>query len=324
MKTTPSPEQEEIATTVAKLLSQHLPMARVRELAADPHAPALDEKSWSRLAEQGWLALALPESAAGVGLGLPEQVMVFREIGRHLTPGPLWSTALAAQVAHEAGAAELASDLASGQRRAGWQIGRFGLDTTEDGLLLRPGGNGLELCEVAQASMADSADPGARLCIVTPGAVLAAEQGPRGTQRAFVLLAAQLVGIIEAIRDLSADYARTRVQFDRPIGSFQAVKHRCADMAVAAYAAWSQLTFATVQVGQNRSDATFNAGSAYKLASAGARRSTADAIQNFGGIGFTSEHDAHLYLKRALLLARAMDPDTVRQAILAPARHDFD
>jgi len=142
--------------------------------------------------------------------------------------------------------------------------------------------------------------------------------------RARVLVAAEQLGIIEAVRDMSAAYAQVRTQFGKPIGSFQAVKHRCADMAVAAYATIGEVFQAALLVDAGTEDAGFHAATAYVLATNGAKVSTADNIQNHGGIGFTWEQDSHLFLKRALLLEHILgEQRRAYDAILAPKRHEF-
>jgi len=116
------------------------------------------------------------------------------------------------------------------------------------------------------------------------------------------MVAAMLVGIAEATRDLSAEHAKTRVQFGRPIGVHQAIKHRCADMAVRAEAAGSQMLLAALCVESGRADATFQAAAAKVVATDAAVANAASTIQVHGGMGFTSEHDAHLFLERAHVL----------------------
>jgi len=134
---------------------------------------------------------------------------------------------------------------------------------------------------------------------------------------ASVLVAAMLSGICEATRDQSAAYAKVRVQFGVPIGSFQAVKHRCADEAVRAEAATQIVTLAALAVRDGRPDADLLWAAARSVTADHAMRNAADNIQNLGGIGYTAEHDAHLFLKRAQVLADLLlTPLDVRTAIL--------
>jgi alkylation response protein AidB-like acyl-CoA dehydrogenase len=122
-----------------------------------------------------------------------------------------------------------------------------------------------------------------------------------------VLAAAMLTGITEAVRDLSAQHAINRVQFGKPIGVNQAVKHPCAQMAVYAELAYAQTVFAAVAHDEGRADADFHAVAAIVAASKAATWSTAATIQVFGAMGFTYEHDAHLFLKRAAVVAHVFD-----------------
>jgi alkylation response protein AidB-like acyl-CoA dehydrogenase len=324
MNLAPSEDQAGIAASAAGFLAKELPIARLRELAADRDGDAIDDRTWRRCADLGWLALSLPEDDGGVGLGLPEEVMLFRELGRRLAPGPFRSSVLGARVAARSGNPELASAIATGERRVGLRVGELAVDVRPGDLLLDLDEKGGELSEVTGVEAARGVDPGTRFARVTTGPSVARLDDPNLISRARVLAAAELLGIIEAVRDMSADYARTRIQFDKPIGAFQAVKHRCADMAIAAYATVGQVFQAALLVDAETPDAAFHAASAYVLASNGAKTSTADNIQNHGGIGFTWEQDSHLYLKRAFLLEHLLGP--LRESyrvVLAPARHEF-
>jgi alkylation response protein AidB-like acyl-CoA dehydrogenase len=324
MNLAPSPDQAEVAASVDEFLAEQLPISRLRELQEDPDGDAVDAATWQKIAGLGWLGLSLSEDDGGVGLGLPEEVMLFRELGRHLAPGPFRSTVLGARVAARAGQSELAGSIAAGERRVGMQIGELAVDVRPGDLLLQLDETGAELFEVADVERIAGVDPGTRFARATTGDSVARVADSTLLDRARVLAAAELLGIIEAVRDMSAAYAKTRIQFDKPIGSFQAVKHRCADMAVAAYATVGQVFQAALLVDAETADAPFHAAAAYVLATQGAKTSTADNIQNHGGIGFTWEQDAHLYLKRAFLLEHLFGPqrDTYR-AVLAPARHEF-
>jgi alkylation response protein AidB-like acyl-CoA dehydrogenase len=321
MNLEPSDVQLEIAATAASFLSNELPLTRLRETPED--APAIDDGSWQKCAALGWLGVALSEVDGGVGLGLPDEVMLFRELGRHLAAGPFLSSVIGARLASLAGNQDLVSSITAGSRRAGMDLGDFAIDVRPGDLVLRLGADGGELVEVADATPIVGADPTLRFARITVGDSIARAEVPALLDRARVLVAAQLLGIIEAVRDMSAAYAQTRIQFDKPIGAFQAVKHRCADMAVAAYATVSQVFQAALLVDAGAPDARFHAASAYLLAVNGAKSSTADNIQNMGGIGFTWEHDAHLFLKRALVLEFLLgSPRLARKDVLEPVRHE--
>jgi len=135
----------------------------------------------------------------------------------------------------------------------------------------------------------------------TPAERLEGDAGglQRVLDRAYVGLAAEMLGGAERVIELAVDYAKQRVQFDRPIGSFQAVKHRAADMALDVSSLRNAVNYAAWAVERNHPDATLAASMAKAYASDAYRRVASSGIQVHGGIGFTWEHDMHLYFKRA-------------------------
>jgi Acyl-CoA dehydrogenase, C-terminal domain len=155
-------------------------------------------------------------------------------------------------------------------------------------------------------------DPTARLARATasgaaPVVAVGAEVDPVGL-RGTALVAAELTGIAEATAALSAEHAKNRIQFGRPIGVNQAVKHPCADMAVRAELAWAQTAVAALTVDEGRADAELQCLSALVVAAEAGERNAAATVQVLGGMGFTFEHDANLYVKRAFLLAQLLGP----------------
>jgi alkylation response protein AidB-like acyl-CoA dehydrogenase len=122
--------------------------------------------------------------------------------------------------------------------------------------------------------------------------------------RANLLTAAMLTGAAEGALHDSVEFVKTRHQFGQPLGAFQAVKHRCADMAARAAAAWCLTVFATLLQQQADPHAAFQIAAAKMIATDAAVRNAAADIQNFGGMGFTGEQNPHLFLKRAHLLDR--------------------
>jgi alkylation response protein AidB-like acyl-CoA dehydrogenase len=327
----PSPEQEEIVASSAAFLATALPTQRTRQLMGE--ASNVDDKAWSAAADMGWFALGLPSDFGGVGCGLADEVLLFREIGRSLAGGPFLATTLAARVAAYAGNRRLGDEISLGARVG---MGVLGPEST-----LGPGGvmgplhvvdgQDTELVLVAtyeraalfaQADLGDLValtciDPTARLARATltgaaPLVAVAADVDPVGL-RGAVLVAAQLTGIAEATAGLSAEHAKNRVQFGRPIGVNQAIKHPCADMAVRAELAWAQTVVAALAVDEERTDAELQCLSALVVAADGAERNAGATVQVLGGMGFTFEHDANLYVKRAFLLAQLLGP--VRPAL---------
>jgi alkylation response protein AidB-like acyl-CoA dehydrogenase len=307
----PNDEQQAVVDAAAAFLAREAPRPRLRALAAA--GDTFDRALLEHCGKLGWFGLGLGADAGGAGLTLVEETLLFRELGCHLAPGPFLATVLAAKVAHAAGDASLLERLVAGTAIAGLAEIATGDDilTVWDSgpvdvvLVAVAEGRRLRLHDAADLPVGDSVasiDPLYRIgrCAV-PTTVLA-DAGPasgRLVLEALVLAAAQLVGLAEQTRDDAADYAKTRVQFGKPIGAFQAVKHRCADMAVRAEAAWAQTAIAALRVVQAGEAAEFDAVAAKAVAGDAAIRNARDNIQNHGGIGYTAEHDAHLFLKRA-------------------------
>jgi alkylation response protein AidB-like acyl-CoA dehydrogenase len=319
----PSDDQRSIVASVTDLLAQRMPTSRVRALAFKDLTELSD--FWRQAAGLGWFGLGLPEELGGAGYGLADEALLFREVGRGVTPGPLLATVLGARVAAFAGQDELAARLLSGEEQVGLAVAVAGrpLDVGEQ---VR---GELELLDAAVAQHLLVTTP--ELAVLVPVSActertdappiddvgsreLAVVEGPatavvpavvdRVHVRGQVLTTAMLVGIAEATRDMATAYAKTREQFGKPIGVNQAIKHRCADMAVAADAAVNQLLFAALSVQEERPDADFQVAAARVVADQAALTNARHNVQVHGGMGFTAECDAHLYVKRAHLLGR--------------------
>ncbi|MBX3025970.1 acyl-CoA/acyl-ACP dehydrogenase [bacterium] len=320
----PTPEQDAIRDSVRAFLDAELPMTRVRALCgADGDALA-----------------PLWRAAAGLGVfedyALTEQMVLFEELGRVLAPGPWLGSVLAAQALgesrHAAAAAaragelrvalcvdpwggplRLSGDRLSGTRRAvlGAGLADAFLVIDEAGVLFVPRGAGVTA--QAEASL-DATNPVGTVAFADAAAVrLPADRA--GLRRAAIVLGcAEAVGGIARTVEMSVEYAKVRQQFGKPIGSFQAVKHRCADMAVRAEVARSATTYAAVSVRDGAADADFQVAVAKLLCANAYLQNTADNVQNHGGMGFTWECDAHLFVKRA----RAFD------ATIGPRRAQVD
>jgi alkylation response protein AidB-like acyl-CoA dehydrogenase len=326
-----SAEQNEIIDSSAAFLAAQMSTAQSRPLFEGATAPAVSPESWAASAELGWLVLGLDEQHDGVGAGLADEVLLFREIGRADAPGPFIATVLAARVAALAGDTALAAEIAGG-RAVGLVIpgahDTVGADGTLDGpVQLVDATAGLALVATPDvAAIVDVAglgelttvscvDPTALLQRafagrVTPLVAIGADVDPV-ERRGQVLVAAVLAGISEWARDTAARHAIDRVQFDKPIGVNQAIKHPCADAAVQSQLAFAQTLFAALAIDEGRGDAEFQALSARIAAADAAEHSTATLVQTLGGMGFTHEHDAHLYAKRAMLLAHFFGESSV-------------
>ncbi|MBW5482451.1 acyl-CoA dehydrogenase, partial [Streptomyces bambusae] len=253
----------------------------------------VDRDLWRELGAAGFFALRLPEAAGGVGLGLPEAVLVFEEAGRALLPGPLVATHLAAGVvegAAEGKAVVTARDLP----------GLVAYLAEADAVLGEPAG--------LVGEPVASADPLTPLHRVPARAAAAdsvrapAGGGSASPQDAWrregaLLTAALQLGSALRTTELAVEYAGRREQFGRPIGGFQAVKHLCAQMLVRAELARAAVYAAAV------TGAAADAAGAKLLADEAAVRNARDCLQVHGGMGFTWEADVHLHLKRAWVRA---------------------
>ena len=288
----------------------------------------VDDKAWLAQADLGWFALGLPSDLGGVGCGLADEVLLFREIGRSLAAGPHLATTLGARVAAFGGQSQLARQIIQGSRVGMGVLGPHSVLGPDGvvGSLHVVDGQDTELVFIAtderaalfaRADLGDLVaveciDPTARLArATTPGAVplvAVASDIDRVRLRGTALVAGQLTGIAEATALLSADHAKHRVQFGRPIGVNQAIKHPCADMAVRAELAWAQTTVAALALDEERCDAELQCLSALVVAADAAERNAAATVQVLGGMGFTFEHDANLYVKRAFVLAQLLGP----------------
>jgi alkylation response protein AidB-like acyl-CoA dehydrogenase len=331
----PSEEQLEIVGVVAGFLRTKFPTSVIRDRRHD--VSIIDAAAWAECGQLGWFGLGLPERLGGVGYGMAEEALIFREIGRFVAPGPFLSTVLGARVAAFAGRSDVAAAIVGGDAPVAIAEPRT-IDaivgetlTGSFDLLDGPGARYvvvvtpelaclLDASQFADAEPVPCIDPAVRLSRVelTDAAVLAAVDRAADPVhlRGCLLVAATLTGIAEATRDMSSQYAKDRVQFGRPIGVNQAVKHACADMALRAEAATSQLLFAALSVDEGRADREFQVTSARIVATHAAIENASATVQVHGGMGYTFEHDSHLYVKRARVLDRMMGDVRTQQAAL--------
>ncbi|GHJ92922.1 acyl-CoA dehydrogenase [Streptomyces sp. NE5-10] len=271
-----SGDQTDLRRGVRELLAGRFGREALR--AAVDGGGGLDRGLWKELGEAGFFALRLPEDEGGVGLGLPEAVLVFEEAGRALLPGPLVATHVAAGAVP--GAAEGAAVVT---------------EVSPEGLLPWRDAADVVRGDAAGALPVRSVDPLTPLHRV-PGAGGAAEPVT------VLLTAAEQVGTAAWCTDAAVAHARQREQFGQVIGGFQAVKHLCAGMLVR-----TELARAAVWAAAVTGDAVETAG-AKLLADEAAVANARDCLQVHGGMGFTWEADVHLHLKRAWVRAALVLP----------------
>jgi alkylation response protein AidB-like acyl-CoA dehydrogenase len=340
MDLTLSGDQEAVRDAIRDVLREQAAMERVRTVMAT--ADGFDAGLWTTAAELGWFGLAIPEAAGGAGYGLPEAMVLFVELGRTLAPGPWLGTVVAAQaLADRAPGSDVLRGLLHGQQRIAMiddPRDRLGTaltaDGADDGVLdgglatafLLLGSRSARLVEARRATVAarPCIDPTRRLASVrfehAPAEVLG-DDAEALRRRAAVLAAAEAAGVAERTLEMSVAYAKVREQFGRPIGSFQAIKHRCADMAVRAEVARSAVTYAAVAMAEDLAEAPLAVHIAKSLATDAAIVNATDNVQNHGGIGYTWEAEPHLFLKRARLLEHVLGTRMEHlDAIAAPWR----
>lgn len=294
MDLTPSSDQESFTAATADWCRDNLPLEGART-----RPPAL----WSQLAEMGWLGMTAPD----MGLDHATEALVFVELGRHLAPVGMLSSAVAARWSGHSGKTALAlldKDLSGGMLRV------FDPEDANHALGL-VGGLAAITALPADLGGEPRLDPSAPLAHLDPAPSFTALGDPRAALHLRLLAAAFAVGCADAARDMAAEYARLREQFERPIGWFQALKHICADMAVRCEVARSQLYYAACALDADAPDAAFHIAAAKRLADQAALENGRANVQVHGGIGMTDEAYPHFCLKRAHLLS-----------FIAPVRRD--
>lgn len=361
-----TPEHYELADSVRSLVARVAPSEVLHAALESPveNPPPY----WQAAAEQGLQGVHLAESVGGQGFGILELAVVLAEFGYGAVPGPFVPSAIASALiaAHDPQAKVLA-ELATGAAIAAYALDS-GLTATRHGDVLVIRGEVRAVPAAAQASVlvlpvaiesrdewvvlrndqleieaVKSLDPLRPIAHVRANAVDVSDDAllsnlTMTTTHALMstLLSAEAVGVARWATDTASAYAKIREQFGRPIGQFQAIKHKCAEMIAdterATAAVWDAAR-ALDDAGESSSDVEFAAAVAATLAPATAQRCTQDCIQVHGGIGFTWEHDTNVYYRRALMLAACFGRgseypqrvvDTATTAGMRPVDIDLD
>ncbi|WP_150135102.1 acyl-CoA dehydrogenase family protein [Streptomyces hyaluromycini] len=329
-----SEEQAALRETSRDLLTSYCPPQLVRTVL--DAGLDVDEKLWSRGARMGWTGLATPEAQGGAAQGLVELCLVAEELGRAAAPGPFVETALASMSAAWCPdpsdlAAQAATELGEGRLKAGF--------VHHGSLTARREGQGLVLSGRATAVHAAACtdwllvtltgDEPYVLLVPTSAArterrttldltrswydvvfddvtvaaaqVLSDRRGDadRWVDAMTVLTAADALGVGQRLLEMTVDHVTVREQFGRPLGSFQAVKHKAADMLITLRGLRAATYYAAMAFDAGRDDTTMATAVAKAFASERLPEVAGEALQSHGGIGFTWEHDLHLYLRRA-------------------------
>lgn len=361
-----TPEHYELADSVRSLVARVAPSEVLHAALESPveNPPPY----WQAAAEQGLQGVHLAESVGGQGFGILELAVVLAEFGYGAVPGPFVPSAIASALiaAHDPQAKVLA-ELATGAAIAAYALDS-GLTATRHGDVLVIRGEVRAVPAAAQASVlvlpvaiesrdewvvlrndqleieaVKSLDPLRPIAHVRANAVDVSDDAllsnlTMTTAHALMstLLSAEAVGVARWATDTASAYAKIREQFGRPIGQFQAIKHKCAEMIAdterATAAVWDAAR-ALDDAGESSSDVEFAAAVAATLAPATAQRCTQDCIQVHGGIGFSWEHDTNVYYRRALMLAACFGRgseypqrvvDTATTAGMRPVDIDLD
>jgi alkylation response protein AidB-like acyl-CoA dehydrogenase len=314
-------DQRDIQRTARELLGSRAGAERVREHA---EARRTDEALWKELGALGWPGIAVAEEHGGQGLGAVELAILCEELGRTVAPVPFLPSVLAATLIEHAGSDEQRSrwlpGLASGELTgaagdsAALVHGGAGADVI---VLLEAGG--ARLVEGARAEAVASIDPtrpAARVVADDAGEPLPGDVAA-ATDRALVAVAAELVGVCERALEMTVAYVKDRKQFGTPVGAYQAVSHRCAQMLLDTEGARAAVSFAAWASDADRERLPEAAAMAKAAASDAGREVTSAAIQLHGGIGFTWEADVHWLFKRAQLDAALLGSAGTHRARLA-------
>jgi alkylation response protein AidB-like acyl-CoA dehydrogenase len=308
-------EQQEIKRTAHEFLAARFKPEKVRELS---EADSYDDSLWKEISELGWPGIAISEEDGGQGLGMVELAVLLEESGYACAPSPLLGTAGAALVISAAGSDEQRSEwlpkLATGEASGsfgGFADGNSTLfcDLPRADVVVTFDGEGALLAPASEVEF----EPFKAIDSTRAYGVVSEAAGERlpgdadaGRDRLAIAIAAELTGIAQRTLEMATDYARERQQFGRPIGAYQGVSHRIAAMLLATeesrsltyYAAWTadaepeSLPMAAAMAGARASDAGWEV--------------PASALQVFGGIGFTWEHDLQFWLKRGRVGGRML------------------
>ena len=322
-------DQREIQRTARELLAERAKPERVREHA---EAKTNDDALWSELCELGWPGIAVDERFGGQGLGQIELSILCEELGRSLAPVPFLPSVMAAAVIEQDGTSEQREKWLPGLA-SGETIGALG--SSQDGsaelviggaqagvfVLVEPDGSGRLLGrEQAEVTPVDSVDPTRTAASVSAPESAGEPLGDgacAGLGRALVSVSSELVGICDRALAMTVEYVKDRKQFGVPVGSYQAVSHRCAQMLLETEKARSTAAFAAWTADADPEQLAEAAAMAKACASSAGREVTASAIQAHGGIGFTWEADLHWLYKRAQIDAALLGGAKRHRARLA-------
>jgi alkylation response protein AidB-like acyl-CoA dehydrogenase len=333
-------EQRALQDAVRSWLRDKLGPQQVREVYEDPDGDGIPAYVWQAFGEQGWLAVLVPEQHDGIGLGLLDAAVIARNLGSGVAPGPWLGTVLLGEAVRLYGSEEqqaaLLPQVASGALKGAVALLKPGATPTPAGApaiakdgaltgllelveygavadqLVVAAQDGLYLVDPSLATVTQhgALDRTTRLSTLSldavPGERLpGSEDWQELLDRASVLAASDLAGVARKALTDTVEYDKTRVQFGKPVGSFQALQHALADVHLSVTMAEYAATYAAHAIDVDAPDKQLAVSVAKAKTSDAADEATSAMIQFHGGIGFTWEHHAHFYLKRAKRLQYA-------------------
>lgn len=301
-------DQRSIKSTAKEFLAARYKPEKLRELA---EAGEYDDAIWDEMRELGWAGIFVDEEYEGQGLGIVELVILMEEMGYALAPSPFFSNAAAGLVIQQAGSDEQKRKwlpgIASGEQRA--TVGEVANgsaplvpDAEGAAIIVLVDGDSATLVEASATEIekVDTIDSTRRFASVSADGGEALEGDVQaGLDRIATALAAELTGLAQRTMEMAVDYSKERKQFDRPIGAYQAVSHRCAQMLMEVESARALTYFAAYAADSEPEELSLAASAAKAYASDAGWRVSASSLQVHGDIGFTWEHDLHFFLKRA-------------------------
>jgi alkylation response protein AidB-like acyl-CoA dehydrogenase len=322
-------DQRQIQRTARELLAERARPERVREHA---EAGTTDEALWRELCELGWAGIAVTEDHGGQGLGRIELSILCEELGRALAPVPFLPSVLAATLIEHAGSPEQRERWLPGLA-AGDVIGALGtavdgtaelvIGAAEAGVIVLVEDDGAgrvvarDEAEVTPVASIDPTRSSARVSAAGDAGEPLLGDVSGGTDRALVAISSELVGVCDRALEMTVAYVKERKQFGVPVGAYQAVSHRCAQMLLETEKARSTTAFAAWTADADPERLPEAAAMAKAAASDAGREVTASAIQAHGGIGFTWEADVHWLYKRAQMDATLLGGAKRHRAQLA-------
>ena len=314
MKFSLDDQQRDFAASIDAALGGADVPAAVRAWAAGDTAPG--RAVWDRLADLGVTALAVPEESGGIGAHPVDLVVALERMGRWCVPGPVVESLAVAPIL-------LSDDIRAAARATGEVIATVAMppavpravdaDSVEVVLLA----DGTGVTDATAGAQHASVDPTRRLFDVSP----TGDARPADVARAFefgaLATTAQLLGAGQAMLDMSVEYAKQRSQFGRPIGSYQAIKHKLADVHIALELARPLVFGAALSLADDSPDTARDVSAAKAAASDAALLSARTALQVHGAIGYTAENDLSHWLLRVQALHSAWgDPASHRRRVL--------